>query len=87
MKRSDLGFKILSVTLIALLILVVLNRFVHSTFSMVKAGQVFRYKWDLWRQYWEWLPGKVLCISFVLVTIILLIEAVYFIFFKKTKKK
>ena len=59
MKKSDTGFKILSVTLIALLIAGLLHRFAYSAFSMAKAGQVFWYDWGLWKQYYGWLPGKI----------------------------
>ena len=58
MKRSDLDFKILSATLMALLIAGVLHRFAYFAFNMEKTGQVFRYNWELWKQYYEWLPGK-----------------------------
>ena len=80
MKTSDWGFKILSVTLIALLITGLLHRFAYFAFSMEKTGQVFRYNWELWKQYYEWLPGKILCFALAALLLALIIEAVYFIF-------
>ena len=83
MKKSSPGFKILSVTLIALLITGLLHRFAYPAFSMAKAGQVFWYNWDLWKQYYMWLPGKILCLALALLILALIGEAVYFIFYGK----
>ena len=80
MKKSYTGFKILSATLIALLITGLLHRLAYFAFSMEKTGQVFRYNWDLWRQYYEWLPGKILGIALAVLILALIVEAVYFIF-------
>jgi hypothetical protein len=85
MKTSDRGFKIFSVTLLALVISVLLNRFIYSAFSMTKAGQIFWYNRDLWKQYWAWLPGKILCITLVLLVLAVICEAVYFIFQRRNK--
>ena len=85
MKTSDTGFKILSATLIALLITGLLHRFAYSAFSMAKAGQVLRYNWDLWKQYYQWLPGKILGIALAVLITALIVEAVYFIFSGKRK--
>ncbi len=80
MKKSYTAFKILSATLIALLITGLLHRLAYFAFSMEKTGQVFRYNWDLWRQYYEWLPGKILGIALAVLILALIVEAVYFIF-------
>ena len=80
MKTSGVSFKILSVTLIALLITGLLHRFAYFAFSMEKTGQVFRYNWELWKQYYEWLPGKILGIALAVLILALIVEAVYFIF-------
>ena len=80
MKKSYTAFKILSATLIALLITGLLHRLAYFAFSMEKTGQVFRYNWDLWRQYYEWLPGKILGIALAVLILTLIVEAVYFIF-------
>ena len=80
MKKSDTGLKIFSATLIALLITGLLHRFVYFAFSMEKTGQVFRYNWELWKQYYEWLPGKILGIALAVLILALIVEAVYFIF-------
>ena len=85
MKRSDLGLKILSVTLMALLITGLLHRFTYSAFCMAKKGQVFWYNPDLWKQYYAYLPGKILCIVLAALILVLLIEAVYFIFRRRKK--
>ena len=80
MTKSYTAFKILSATLIALLITGLLHRLAYFAFSMEKTGQVFRYNWDLWRQYYEWLPGKILGIALAVLILALIVEAVYFIF-------
>ena len=80
MKKSYTAFKILSATLIALLITGLLHRLAYFAFSMEKTGQIFRYNWDLWRQYYEWLPGKILGIALAVLILALIVEAVYFIF-------
>ena len=80
MKRSDWGFKILSATLMALLITGLLHRFTYSAFCMAKNGQVFWYNLDLWKQYYAWLPGKILCIALAALIFVLIGEALYFIF-------
>ena len=80
MKKSDTGLKIFSATLIALLITGLLHRFVYFAFSMERTGQVFRYNRELWKQYYEWLPGKILCIAIAILILALIVEAVYFIF-------
>ena len=85
MKRSDLGFKILSATLMALLITGLLHRFTYSAFCMAKKGQVFWYNPDLWKQYYAYLPGKILCFALAALILALIIEAVYFIFRRKKK--
>ena len=85
MKKSDTAFKILTATLIMLLITGVLHRFAYSAFSMAKAGQVFWYSWDLWKQYYAWLPGKILCVALAVLIPALIGEAVYFIFCGKRK--
>ena len=85
MKKSDTAFKILTATLIMLLITGVLHRFAYSAFSMAKAGQVFWYSWDLWKQYYAWLPGKILCIALAVLIFILIIEAFYFTFCGRKK--
>ena len=85
MKKSYTAFKILSATLIALLITGLLHRLAYFAFSMEKTGQIFRYNWDLWRQYYEWLPGKILCFALAALILALIIEAVYFIFRRRKK--
>ena len=87
MKTSDLGLKILSVTLMALLITGLLHRFTYSAFCMAKKGQVFWYNPDLWKQYYAYLPGKILCIVLAALILVLLIEAVYFIFRRRKNKE
>ena len=85
MKKSYTAFKILSATLIALLITGLLHRLAYFAFSMEKTGQVFRYNWDLWKQYYEWLPGKILGIALAVLILALIVEAVYFIFCGKKR--
>ena len=85
MKTSDLDFKILSATLMALLITGLLHRFAYFVLSMEKTGQVFRYNWELWKQYYEWLPGKILGIALAVLILALIVEAVYFIFSGRKK--
>ena len=84
MKRPH-GYKIVTATLIALIAVIVLQRFSYSAFCMAKAGQVFWYNWDLWKQYYAWMPGKILCIALAVLVLALIIEAVYFIFCGKRK--
>ena len=84
MKRPH-GYKIVTATLIALIAVIVLHRFSYSAFCMAKAGQVFWYSWDLWKQYYAWMPGKILCIALAALVLALIIEAVYFIFCGKRK--
>ena len=84
MKRPH-GYKIVTATLIALIAVIVLHRFIYSAFCMAKAGQVFWYSWDLWKQYYAWMPGKILCIALAVLVLALIIEAVYFIFCGKRK--
>ena len=84
MKRPH-GYKIVTATLIALIAVIVLHRFSYSAFCMAKAGQVFWYSWDLWKQYYAWMPGKILCIALAALVFALIIEAVYFIFCGKRK--
>ena len=84
MKRPY-GYKIVTATLIALIAVIVLQRFIYSAFCMAKAGQVFWYSWDLWKQYYAWMPGKILCIALAVLVLALIIEAVYFIFRGKRK--
>ena len=79
MKTSGVSFKILSVTLIALLITGLLHRFAYFAFSMGKTGQVFRYNWELWKQYYEWLPGKILCILKLSLIVLLIIEVIWMV--------
>ncbi len=85
MKKSDTGFKILTATLIALVIAGLIHRFTYSAFCMAKVGQVFWYNWDLWKQYYAWLPGKILCFVLAALILALIIEAAYFIFGGKRK--
>ena len=85
MKRLSFEYKILTATLTALLITGLLHRFAYSAFCMAKAGQVFWYSFELWKQYWEWLPGKILCIVLTVLIFALIGEAVYFIFCGKKK--
>lgn len=84
MKRPH-GYKIVTATLIALIAVIVLQRFIYSAFCMAKAGQVFWYNWDLWKQYYAWLPGRILCITLVLLVLAVICEAVYFIFQRRNK--
>ena len=84
MKRPH-GYKIVTATLIALIAVIVLHRFSYSAFCMAKAGQVFWYSWDLWKQYYAWMPGKILCIALAVLVFALIIEAVYFIFRRRKK--
>ena len=85
MKTSNTGFKILTATLIALLITGLLHRFAYSGFCMAKVGQVFWYNLDLWKQYYAWLPGKILCLAIAVLIPALIVEAVYLIFYGKRK--
>ena len=84
MKRPH-GYKIVTATLIALIAVIVLHRFIYSAFCMAKAGQVFWYNWDLWKQYYVWLPGKILCIAWLVLIFALITESVFMIFPGKTK--
>ena len=34
----------------------------------------------MWKQYYEWLPGKILGIALAVLILALIVEAVYFIF-------
>ena len=79
MKTSDVSFKILTATLISLIITGLLHRFVYSAFSMAKARQVFWYNLDLWKQYYEWLPGKILCILKLSLIVLLIIEVIWMV--------
>ena len=83
--KTPKGFKIVSATLIALIAAIVLQRLTYSAFCMAKAGQVFWYSWDLWKQYYAWLPGKILCFVLAALILALIIEAVYFIFRRRKK--
>ena len=85
MKKIDSGFKILAVTLTALVLTGLLHHFVYVAFCMEKTGQIFWFSRDLWKKYWAWLPGKVLCIALVSLILSLIIEAVYFIFCGRKK--
>ena len=85
MQTSGVSFKILSATLMALLITGLLHRFTYSAFCMAKMGQVFWYNPDLWKQYYAYLPGKILCFALAALILALIIEAVYFIFRRKKK--
>ena len=87
MKKSDTGFRILEFTLIALVIIVVLNRIIYSAFCMAKAGQVFWYSANLWKQYYAWQPGKILCISLAALILALICEAAYFIFRRRKRER
>ena len=78
-----MDFKITSATLCVLLVIFVIHRFTYSAFSLAKRGQVYKYDWELWQQYFTWLPGKILCIFFLVLILLLIIESVYFIFFKR----
>jgi uncharacterized membrane protein YgcG len=83
--KTPRGYKIVTATLIALIAVIVLQRFIYSAFCMAKAGQVFWYSWDLWKQYYAWMPGKILCIALAVLVLALIIEAVYFIFCGRKK--
>ena len=85
MKTSDWGFKILSATLMALLITGLLHRFTYSAFCMAKKGQVFWYNPDLWKQYYAWLPGKILCIANLSLIFLLIIESLWMIYRSRVK--
>lgn len=80
MKKSDTGFKVFAATLGALLVTGLVHRFTYSAFVMGKTGQMYWYDLELWKQYFAWLPGKVLCILFTLLIVALIIEALFFIF-------
>jgi hypothetical protein len=83
--KTPRGYKIVTATLIALIAVIVLQRFSYSAFCMAKAGQVFWYNWDLWKQYYAWMPGKILCIALAVLVLVLTGETVYLIFCGKRK--
>lgn len=86
MKKSDAGLKIFTATLFVLVITGMVNRFIYSAFVMSKEGVVYWYNWELWKQYFAWLPGKILCIALAVQIAALLIEAIYFIFRSKNNE-
>ena len=83
LKKSDITFKIWSATLALLLLTGLIHRFTYTNFSLIKAGQVFWYNWDLWKQYFSWLPGKILCITFAVLVFSLIAESIFLIFRSK----
>lgn len=83
--KTPKGFKIVSATLIALIAAIVLQRLTYSAFCMAKAGQVFWYSWDLWKQYYAWLPGKILCIANLSLIFLLIIESLWMIYRSRVK--
>lgn len=74
MKRSDTEFKICAATLFALVITIMVQRFVYSGFVWAKAGRCVYYDFGLWQAYWEWLPGKILCIINAILIIAFIAE-------------
>ena len=85
MKRTDTGFKLFVITLTTVLITGLIYRFVYMSWIMAKAGQVYWYDWELWKQFLAWTPGQILSIILVILIIALILETVYFIFFEKKK--
>ena len=83
--KASKGYKIVTATLLALIVTVLLHRLVHSGFAISRVGRRVWYDWDLWKQYWAWWPGKILCIALAVLVFALIIEAVYFIFCGKRK--
>ena len=80
MKRADGGFKICGITLLVLVVTGMVHRFVYFAFVMAKTGRLYRYDWEIWKQYFAWWPGKILCFTLAVLGIALILEAVYFIF-------
>ena len=70
--------KVTGITLAALLAAILLNRFVYSAFVMSKLGYAVWYDLELWKQYWAFLPGKILCIVNIVLIASLIIEFIWF---------
>ena len=80
MKKTDTGFKIFAATLGALLVTGLALRFTYSAFALIQTGQVYWYDWELWKHYFAYLPGKILCILLAVLIAALILEALCFIF-------
>lgn len=78
--KASKGYKIVTATLLALIMTVLLHRLVYSGFAISRVGRRVWYDWDLWKQYWAWLPGKILCLALVLLVAALIIESAVMIF-------
>lgn len=78
--KASKGYKIVTATLLALIVTVLLHRLVYSGFAISRVGRRVWYDWDLWKQYWAWLPGKILCLALVLLAAALIIESAVMIF-------
>ena len=78
--KASKGYKIVTATLLTLIMTVLLHRLVYSGFAISRVGRSVWYDWDLWKQYWAWLPGKILCLALVLLAAALIIESAVMIF-------
>ena len=72
-------FKIITATLLALLVTMLLQRFVYSAFVMMKLNRIVWYDIGIWKQYWTWLPGKILCIVNLTLIVLLIAEFLRFV--------
>ena len=85
MKKTDIDFKICTMTLLSVIVMTLINRFVYSGFSLSRRGVVSKYDFELWKEYWEWLTGKIICIVTALLIIVFAVECCLMIF-KRRKK-
>ena len=80
MKNTPKGFKIITATLLAVIVITLLNRLFYHGFVMNKVGFMVKYDFEVWKQYWQWLPGKILCISNASLILLLIIESILMIY-------
>lgn len=85
MKKQDKSFKIVTGTLILLIIAVAVNHYVYPAFSIAHTGMVYRYDLELWKRYFAWWPGKILCLTIAISAAALLIETLFLILYPRKK--
>ena len=74
--KAPAGFRLVSGTLLALSLMLLLHKIAYSAFVMHKNGYMVKYDWNVWKQYWTWIPGKIICIITAVLIILLLAECV-----------
>ena len=77
--KNPREFKIITATLIALIIAILLHRVVYSAFVMHKLGYIVKYNIEMWKQYYAWLPGKILCTLNLSLIVLLIIEVIWMV--------